>query len=217
MLDSLPRHIGDVQQAVYATQVDKGTVIGEVLDNTFNNHAFGQVRQQLFALGAIGFFENRAATNNHIVALAIQLDNFEFELFALEVRGLANRAHINQGAGQECADSVDVNRKAAFDLATNMALDDLFCFVGFFQFDPGLSALGFLARQAGFPETVFYRFQRNLNFVTDIEYALTGVIEKLFLGNYAFRLQARVYGNPIIVDINHDTGHDRTGFHINGF
>src|SRR5690606_1098226 len=46
MLDALPRHVGDVQQAVDATQVDERAVIGEVLDHTLHDRAFLQVVHQ---------------------------------------------------------------------------------------------------------------------------------------------------------------------------
>ena len=53
MLDALPRHIGNMEQSVYATQVNKCAVIGEVLDHALNGLAFLQVLQQLFALCAV--------------------------------------------------------------------------------------------------------------------------------------------------------------------
>src|SRR5690606_9246305 len=40
MLDTLPSHVGDVQQAIYAAQINERAVVGEVLDDTFDNLAF---------------------------------------------------------------------------------------------------------------------------------------------------------------------------------
>ncbi len=37
MLDALPGHVGDVQQAIDATQVNEGAVVGEVLDRTLDH------------------------------------------------------------------------------------------------------------------------------------------------------------------------------------
>ena len=42
MPDAPPRHVGDVQQAVDATEVDECAVVGEVLDDTFDVLAFLQ-------------------------------------------------------------------------------------------------------------------------------------------------------------------------------
>ena len=53
MLDALPRHVGDVEQSVYATEVNKCAVIGKVLDHALDGLAFLQVLQQLFALCAV--------------------------------------------------------------------------------------------------------------------------------------------------------------------
>ncbi len=36
VVDPAPGHVGDVQQTVDATEIDEGTVIGEVLDHTFD-------------------------------------------------------------------------------------------------------------------------------------------------------------------------------------
>jgi hypothetical protein len=85
MLDALPGHVRDVQQAVDAAEVDEGTVVGEVLDHALDRLAFLQVRQQRFALGAVCLFHDRAAGHDHVVALLVELDDLELELLAFEV------------------------------------------------------------------------------------------------------------------------------------
>src|ERR1700730_6676353 len=40
MLDTLPRHVGDVKQTVDAAQIHECTVIGEILDHTLDRRAF---------------------------------------------------------------------------------------------------------------------------------------------------------------------------------
>ena len=61
MLNALPSHIGDVQQAVDAAEIQKCTVIGEVLDHAFDDLTFLQVFHQCFAFCAVFFFHNCAA------------------------------------------------------------------------------------------------------------------------------------------------------------
>ena len=61
MLDALPGHIGDVQQAVDTAEVDERAVVGEVLDDTFDGVAFLQALQQLLTLGAVFLLDHRAA------------------------------------------------------------------------------------------------------------------------------------------------------------
>jgi hypothetical protein len=40
VVDALPRHVGDVQQAIDAAQIDERTVVGDVLDHAFAHLAF---------------------------------------------------------------------------------------------------------------------------------------------------------------------------------
>lgn len=75
-----------MQQAVNAAQINECTVVSEVLNDTFNFHAFLQVFQQLIALCAVFGFDNGTTRNNNVVALLIQLDYFEFKLFAFQCR-----------------------------------------------------------------------------------------------------------------------------------
>src|SRR5690606_34819508 len=46
--DTTPCHVGDVQQTVDATQVDKRTVVGDVLDHALDDCTFVQRLEQLF-------------------------------------------------------------------------------------------------------------------------------------------------------------------------
>ena len=80
MLDAAPGEIGDVQQAVDAAQVDERAVVGDVLDDALDDRAFLQRRQQLLALLAQARFEHGAARDDDVVALAVELDDLEFEL-----------------------------------------------------------------------------------------------------------------------------------------
>jgi hypothetical protein len=75
-----------VQQAVDAAQVHERTVVGDVLDDTLDDGAFLQGFHQLGALFAHGGFDHGAARQHHVVALAVQLDDLEFQGLAF-VRG----------------------------------------------------------------------------------------------------------------------------------
>ena len=79
MLDAAPCEVGDVQQAVDAAQVDERAVVGDVLDDALDDRAFGQRRQQLFALLAQALLEHGAARYDDVVALAVELDDLELE------------------------------------------------------------------------------------------------------------------------------------------
>lgn len=216
MLDALPGHVGDVQQAVHAAQVDERAVVGEVLDDTLDLLAFLQRFQQSFTLGAVLGFQDAATGNDNVVALLVQLDDLEFQFLAFQVSGITHRTHVDQGARQERADAVDVDGKAALHLAVDDALDHFFSSERSFQNDPALGALGFFAGQLGFTEAVFHRVQRDVNFVTYLDGQLALFVIELLDRDDALGLQAGVDSDPVTVDVDHDTGDDRTGLHVQG-
>ena len=96
MTDALPGHIRYVEQAVDSAQIQECTVIGEVLDHTFDDGAFFQALQQGFTLSAEFGLNHRPARNNDIVALAVQFDDLEFQILAFQVGGIAHRTHVHQ-------------------------------------------------------------------------------------------------------------------------
>ena len=123
MTHALPRHVGDVQQAVDAAEVHERAVIGEVLDHALDDRAFLQALEQLLALLGELALDHRATRNHHVVALAVELDDLELEFLALEVDRIAHRTHVDQRARQERADVLDVDGEAALDLAGDAAGD----------------------------------------------------------------------------------------------
>ena len=86
-----PGQVGDVQQAVDAAEVDERAVVGDVLDDALDDGAFLQVVQQLLALFALAGFEHGAARQHDVVALAVELDDLEFEFLAFVRRGVLDR------------------------------------------------------------------------------------------------------------------------------
>ncbi|MNQ65742.1 hypothetical protein D3C85_802070 [compost metagenome] len=219
VLDTLPGHVGDVQQAIDAAQIDECAVIREVLDDTLDLLTFLQGFQQGFALGAVLGFQHAAAGNDNVVALLVQLDDFEFELFAFQVSGITHRTDIDQGTREERTDAVNVDGEAALNLTVDNALDHFLGGESCFQNNPALGTLGFFAGQLGFTKAIFNRVQRNVNFVTDLDGQLASVVVELFQRDEAFRLQTSVNGYPtsLVIDVDDDSGDDRASLKVQGF
>lgn len=217
VLDTLPGHVGDVQQAIDATQIHECAVVGEVLDDTFDLLAFLQRFQQGFALCGVFGFQDATTGNDNVVALLVELDDLEFELFAFQVSGITHRTDIDQGTWQERTDAVNVDSEAAFNLTVDNALDHFLSGESCFQDDPALGALGFFAGQLGFTKAIFNRVQRNVDFVTDLDGQLALFVEELLQRDDALGLQASVNGNPVAVDVDHDASDDGTRLHVQGF
>lgn len=217
MLDALPGHVGDVQQAVYAAQVHECAVVGEVLDDTLDLLAFLQRFQQSFTLGAVLGFQDAAAGNDNVVALLVELDDLELELFAFQVGGVANRTHVDQRTRQERADAVDVDGETALDLAVDDALDHFVGSESRFQNNPALGALGFLAGQLGLAKAVFYRVQCDVDFVTHLDGQFALFVVELLDRDDALGFQTGMDGDPVTIDVDHDAGDDGTRLHVEDF
>ena len=172
MLNAFPCHIGDVQQAVNAAQINECTVVSEVLNDTFDFHAFLQVFQQLIALCAVFGFDNGTTRNNNVVTLLVQLDDFELKLFAFQVQRVAHRTNVYQGTRQERTNTVQLNSEATFNFAVDNTGNSFSVFVSFFQRDPSFVTFSFLTGQQSFTEAVFYCIQSNVNFVTNLDFQL---------------------------------------------
>src|SRR5690606_26773245 len=87
MAHALPRHVGDVQQAVDAAQVHERAVVGEVLDHALELGALDQLLHQRLALLGVLALDHRAARDHHVVALAVELDELELELLPSRYTG----------------------------------------------------------------------------------------------------------------------------------
>ena len=91
MSEASPGHICNVQQTVDAAEVDKSTVIGEVLDHAGQNRAFFQMLQSLRSLFTLLAFQHLFARDHDVAALLVQLDDGDFERFALHCVEIARR------------------------------------------------------------------------------------------------------------------------------
>src|SRR5690606_15267849 len=192
MAHALPGHVGDMQQAVDAAEVDERAVVGEVLDHALQHGALDQLLHQLLALFRVLALDHRTAGDDHVVALAVELDQLELEFLAFQVHRVAHGAHVHQRAGQERTDVLDVDGEAALHLAADAADDGLVLLERFFPVVPHPGALGLLARQHGLAEAVLERVQRDLDDVADGDVDLAVVVTELFDRHDAFGLQPGV-------------------------
>ena len=214
VLDPAPSQVGDVQQAVDATQIHEGAVFGDVLDDALDRGAFLQVRQQAVAFRAHAGFKHGLARHHDIVALAVQLDDLEFGFLVFVRRGVLDRTHVHQGTGQKGADAIDHDGEAALDLAVHQTLDDAALFHRRFQVQPGGETARAIARQLGGAETVFNGFDGDLHEIAHNHFQPAPVILEFFCGNQAFGLEAGVDGNEVVVDGNDLGGNDLTMAHL---
>ena len=190
-VDAAPRHVGDVQQAVDAAEVDERAVVGDVLDDAAEDLALGERVERVLLLLGVLFFEEHLAREHDVAALLVDLDDAHAQFLAAQRVEVADRAHVDLRAGQERADA-DVHREAALDPLDDAADDDLALGVGLLDLVPDLHLLGFFAREDDVAFAVFGALEQHVDDVAGLHGDLAGLVEELVDGDDAFGLVADV-------------------------
>ena len=146
VVDVLPGQLGDVHQTVDAAEVDERTEVDDRGDDTGADLALGQLVQELAAHLGLGLLEPRAARQDDVVAVLVQLDDLGLERLADVGLQVAHAAHLDQRRGQEAAQA-DVDDQAALDDLDDGALDDLVVLLLLLDRAPGALVLGALLGQ----------------------------------------------------------------------
>ena len=121
VIDAAPGHVGDMEQAVDAAEIDEGAVIRQVLDDPIEDLLGGQGGKRRFAhLLALGL-EQRAPGENNIAPSLVELDDPEMHPIANHAIEVPHRAKVHLGSRQEGLDS-DIHGKAALDPGHDGAL-----------------------------------------------------------------------------------------------
>src|SRR6516162_5516201 len=77
MVDPPPGDVGDMQQTVDPAEIDKGAVIGDVLDDTVEDLAFLEAGDQFRALLGAALLPHGAARHDDIAPRAVHLEDLE--------------------------------------------------------------------------------------------------------------------------------------------
>ena len=211
MLDALPCHVRDMKKAIDPAKVNERTVVGKVLDGTLDHCAFLQVVEQRRAFGTVFLLDDRTARNDDVVALLVELDDLEFEGLVLEIRRVADRAHIDQRSGQERADVVQFDGKATLDATGDDADDDFLLLELLFEAGPGTGTLGFFTRQAGFAGTVFDGIEGHFDRLADGHFHLALLVLELLGRNHCLGLQSDIDDDVVLTDFDNQSVEDGAG------
>src|SRR5687768_15951197 len=200
MTDAAPRHIGDVQQAVDAAEIDERAVVGDVLDHAAQHLAFGQRFERRLLLLGILLFKEHLAREHDVAALLVDLDHAHAELLPLQRVEIAHRSNVDLAARQKRADA-NVHREAALDPFHDAADHDFAFGKGALDLVPNLHLLGLLARQHDVAFTVFRALEQHVDHVSFTNNYLAGFIEEFVYGDDAFGLVADVDDDFVCRDL----------------
>jgi hypothetical protein len=191
MSDAAPRHVGDVEQAVDAAEIDERAVVGDVLDDALEHLALGERLERVLLLLGVLLLEERLAREDDVAALLVDLDDAHAQFLAAQRVEIAHRTHVDLRAGQERADA-DVHREPALDALDDAADDDLALGIGLLDFVPDLHLLGFFAREDDVAFAVFGPLEQDVDDVAGLNRDLAVLVEELVDRDDAFGFVADV-------------------------
>ena len=124
VVDVAPGQLGDVHEAVDAAEVDERTEVDDRGDVTRQDHALLQLAEDLGALVLAALFEDDAAREDDVVAVAVHLDDAGLETRAECRREVLDATEVDERRRQEAAQA-DVEDETALDDLDDLALDVL--------------------------------------------------------------------------------------------
>src|SRR6185503_2724620 len=182
-------HIGDVQQAVHAAQVDEGAEVGDVLHDAFAYLGDRQLLHQDVALGLALGLEQHATRDDDVAAPLVQLDDLELEALAQQLIDVRDATQGDLAARQERVHSHQIHHDAALDLLDQRPRDAFVLLVRFANLFPDPHEVGFLLREDDRALLVLQVLEEDLDDVAFLQ--ALGILE-LVDRDRAFRLEADV-------------------------
>ena len=198
--DALPRHVGDVKQAIDAAQVHECAVVGDVLDDAVADFTLLQLTNQLGALFGAGFFQDRTTRDDDVAARAVHLEDLERLFLAHQRADVAHGADVDLRAGQEGRCAAEVDGEATLDATDDGTVDrHAFC-EDDFQTGPGFFATGLVAADDGFTQGVLDALEVDFHVVADLRDHRAFADAELTGRDTTFGLQTHVDDDDVFFD-----------------
>jgi hypothetical protein len=140
-------HVGDVQQAVHAPEVDERPEVGDVLDHALPDLARLELLHQVLALVGAFMLQQHAAADHDVAAPLVELDDLELVRLPEQLVDVGNPAQRDLAPGEERIHPHEADHDAALDLLHQGALDRLVALMRQLDLLPHPHEVGLLLRQ----------------------------------------------------------------------
>src|SRR6185312_9599646 len=188
VVDAAPGHVGDVQEAVDAAQVDERTEVGDVLDRALDNlpglNAIEGLALELLAL----LLDELAAGDDDVAAFLVDLQDDRVDRAANPVGNLAWPADVHLAGRQEHRHA-DVHQQPALDLLGDLARNRVPLALGLHDRFPVDDAICLALGDFHEPGVALDVFKEDADFVADVD--VLGFV-KLAAFENAFALEAEL-------------------------
>src|SRR5436190_12173461 len=161
-----PAHVGDVQEAIDAAQVDEGAVVGDVLHGAGQHHALGEHLERVLLLLLALLFEHGPTGEDDVAAAPIQLDHLRADRLPDHRGEILDGPEVHLRAGEEGLHA-HVHRQAPLDDLDDAALDGQALLVRLRDRVPYLDLVGLVLREDDEPLGVFFGLEVHLDLVAD--------------------------------------------------
>ena len=164
-----PGHVGDVEQAIHAAQVDEGSEVRNVLHHARADLSDLQLGlQQLTLVGSLRL-EDHPPRDDDVPAPLVELQDHEVVLVADQIVDVGHTPERDLRAGKECVDPHQVDCHAAFDLPLQHTGNRTVVIVRVLDLLPHTQEVGFLFRQDHDPFGVLEAFEKHLDLVSVLD------------------------------------------------
>src|SRR5438270_6698073 len=158
-------HVGDVQQAVDAAEIDERAEVGDVLDDPFAHLSHLELFHQDVALGLPLGFEQHAPAHHDVAAALVELDDLELEALPQQLVDVGHAPQRDLAAGEERIHAHQVDHDAALDLLDQGARYRLVLLMGLADPLPHPHEVGLLLREDDRAFLVLQMLEEDLDLV----------------------------------------------------
>ena len=197
-----PRKVGDVNQSIYAAQIDEYTIGSDILDSSFEYLSFFEFGDNFFLLLFELGFDKSFVRNNHILEFLIDFNNFEFHSFTYEYIVVTDRLNVDLRTGQECFDTEYIDNHTALRATFDISFDDFVVFKSRVNTVPRAGSASFLVRQNQLSFFIFLILDINLYFIS---YFQIGIVAEFAHRNDTVRFVTDVYDHFTFVQCDYRT------------
>src|SRR5581483_7463302 len=214
MREAAPTHVGDVQQAINAAQINERAVVRKVLHRAGEDGALAQVLHGGGTLGVLLFFEQFLAAHHHIAALLVQFDDPNIDLLTEIAVQVTDRANLKLRAGQKRLEP-DVDSQATFDAADHSALYGCLLVGSLLNRVPYAQALRPLVAHE-IATLRLLALDHHVDHIAGVELDGTGMVHHLVKGHQPLRLKAHVDHQMLFRLLDHRAGNQLVAVCLDG-
>ncbi len=168
MSEAAPGHVGDVEQAVHAIEIDERAEVGEILHRALDTVADLHAVHELLTFLAAFLLDQFAAAEHDVLPVVVDLDDLEIVSVADELLQILRRDDVNLRRRQKRFDA-DVHHQSAFDDGFHLAFDQAVFLEHARDLVPILAIGRFLLRKHDHAFVVLEPLEQHVDFVTDFE------------------------------------------------